>query len=418
MPGGAASPRTGLNRGGILLEQCPMSPPASTSSLFSLLVVFLRLGCTCFGGPVAHLGFFRTEFVDKRKWMTDAAYADLVALCQFLPGPASSQVGYAIGLQRGGFLGGLAAWVGFTLPSAVLMIGFALGLASLGSVADAGWVVGLKLVAVGVVAHALWGMATKLCPDWQRALIAGVSCGLLISPSGPAWQVIAIVTGALVGRLWFGTVKDQAQSVAATPVRRPGWPWLALFFGGLLVLPLVAFGAPGSWSVIDAFYRAGSLVFGGGHVVLPLLDTSTVGQGWIAQETFLAGYGAAQALPGPLFAFAGFLGASISVGPGGVGGGLLALIAIYIPANLLILGVLPYWEKLRSLPAAQSALKGANAAVVGLLAAALINPIGLQAVTDLARGAFALIAFAILKFTKMPPWALVLAGAGVGALVF
>lgn len=394
------------------------SAAASTSSALSLLGVFLRLGCTCFGGPVAHLGFFRTEFVDKRQWMSDAEYADLVALCQFLPGPASSQVGYAIGLRRGGFLGGLAAWVGFTLPSAVLMIGFALGLASMGSVADAGWVVGLKLVAVGVVAHALWGMGTKLCPDWQRALIGGVTCGVLLMSTGPGWQVIVILSGALVGRFWFEGAPGGAPEKPAESNSRSSWPWLVVFFLGLVGLPIVALNTSGGLAVIDGFYRAGSLVFGGGHVVLPLLDAFTVGQGWISQDSFLAGYGAAQALPGPLFAFSGFLGASISAGPGGIAGGVLAIVAIYLPANLLILGALPYWERLRSLPAAQAALKGANAAVVGLLAAALINPIGSEALTDFYRVGFALAAFAILQFTKFPPWALVLGGALVGYFLF
>lgn len=395
-----------------------VSAAAPTSSALSLLGIFLRLGCTCFGGPVAHLGFFRTEFVEKRKWMSDREYADLVALCQFLPGPASSQVGYAIGLRRGGFIGGLAAWLGFTLPSAALMIGFALGLSSMGALADAGWVVGLKLVAVGVVAHALWGMATKLCPDWPRALIGGVGCGVLLMHSGAGWQVVVILLGALAGRFWFGGSATDAVAPAGESQKRSGWPWLVVFFVGLLGLPLVGLNGTGAAAVVDGFYRAGSLVFGGGHVVLPLLDAFTVGRGWIEQDTFLAGYGAAQALPGPLFAFSGFLGASISAGPGGVAGGVLAILAIYLPANLLILGALPLWDRLRSLSAAQAALKGANAAVVGLLAAALINPIGAQALTDVYRVTFAVVAFAILKFSKMPPWALVLAGALAGALVF
>jgi len=384
----------------------------------SLLGVFLRLGCTSFGGPVAHLGYFREEFVTRRGWYTDAEYADLVALCQFLPGPASSQVGYAIGLKRGGFVGGIAAWVGFTLPSAALMIGFALGLSALGNLSEAGWVVGLKLVAVGVVAHALWGMATKLCPDWQRAMIGGSACGLLLATSGPGCQVIVILLGALAGRIWFSA--DSAESVQTPPgsVRRAGCPWLVVFFGGLLGLPLLAAVFGGWVSVVDGFYRAGALVFGGGHVVLPLLDTFTVGQGWIGQETFLAGYGAAQALPGPLFAFSAFLGSSISAGPGGIVGGVLALLAIYLPANLLILGVLPYWDRLRARRSAQAALTGANAAVVGLLAAALIHPIGLEALTDIGRWVFAAAAFALLQFTKLPPWALVLAGALVGAFLF
>lgn len=367
---------------------------------------------------MAHLGYFREEFVDRRGWFTDAEYADLVALCQFLPGPASSQVGYAIGYKRGGFLGGLAAWVGFTLPSAVLMIGFALGLSSLGSLADAGWVVGLKLVAVGVVAHALWGMATKLCPDWPRALIGGVACGILLSTEGAGWQVVVILLGALIGRVWFGSVTSPADAPSNTARNRTGWPWLVLFFLGLFGLPVAA-ALMGGWvALVDGFYRAGSLVFGGGHVVLPLLDAFTVGQGWIDQETFLAGYGAAQALPGPLFAYSAFLGASVSAGPGGITGGVIALLAIYLPANLLILGVLPYWDRLRALRSAQAALTGANAAVVGLLAAALINPIGVEALTEWPRWVFALAALALLKFTKLPPWVIVMIGAASGALLF
>lgn len=386
--------------------------------LADLFLIFLRLGWVSFGGPVAHLGYFRREFVEKQRWLTDGEYADLVALCQFLPGPASSQVGYAIGLRQGGFLGGLAAWLGFTAPSAVLMIGFALGLGSLGALADAGWVVGLKLVAVAVVAHALWGMAVKLCPDSPRALIAVMGCIGLLVTSGPGWQVVVIGVGALAGRWWFRGGNESAGTSRQSRQNGRGWPWLVAFFVGLVGLPLLALNASGTLAVVDGFYRAGSLVFGGGHVVLPLLDAFTVGQGWIDPDVFLAGYGAAQALPGPLFAFTAFLGTAINTGPGGVPGGVIALVATYVPSLLLILGALPYWERLRTIPAAQAALKGANAAVVGLLAAALINPIGLHSLTDPLRWAFAAAALGLLQFTKFPVWALVALGAAVGAVLF
>ena len=393
----------------------------SRSSVAELFGCFLKLGCLAFGGPVAHLGYFQIEFVQKRRWLTDADYADLVALCQFLPGPASSQVGYAIGLQRGGFWGGAAAWLGFTLPSAILMIGFAVGLAWAGDIADAGWVTGLKLAAVAVVAHALRGMAVKLCPDRERALLALGGAALLAVTTGAIWQVVVIASGGLAGWMLFRTkIPDRSEREKLADAKpNHGWGWLVLFSGGLLVLPGLAGWRSGEMlTVIDGFYRAGSLVFGGGHVVLPLLDEFTVGQGWVGADTFLAGYGAAQALPGPLFAFTSFLGASISVGPGGVAGGVLALVATYVPSWLLILGAMPYWDRLRQLRTAQAALMGANAAVVGLLLAAFFDPIWSSAITGPSRLAFALVAFGTLRFGKLPPWALVLGCGAVGAVVF
>jgi chromate transporter len=391
-------------------------------SVFQLFGCFLKLGCISFGGPVAHLGFFRTEFVQRRGWMTDEEYADLVALCQFLPGPASSQVGYAIGLREGGLMGGMAAWLGFTLPSAGLMIGLALGVGQLGDVSNAGWIVGLKLAAVAVVAQALWGMAAKLCPDRERALLALGAAAFLALFAGAIWQVVVIAVGGLVGGVLFrGQSESRIENTRDSAGRRwgPGWVWLVLFGGGLFGLPLwAANNQDSTLAVIDGFYRAGSLVFGGGHVVLPLLDAFTVGQGWIGADTFLAGYGAAQALPGPLFAFTSFLGTSISAGPGGIGGGVLALVATYVPSWLLLLGVLPYWEKIRRLATAQAILKGANAAVVGLLLAAFFNPIWATAVTSSDRLAFALLAFGALRYAKLPPWTLVLICGGAGAAVF
>lgn len=399
-----------------------MSVPRRVT-LAELFWCFLKLGCLSFGGPVAHLGFFQTEFVQRRRWLSEADYADLVALCQFLPGPASSQVGYAIGLREGGFVGGLVAWVGFTLPSAVLMIGFALGVTALGDLSAAGWVVGLKLAAVAVVVQAIWGMAVKLCPDAPRAAVALGATVVLVLTTGAIWQVVVMVAGAGLGAvLWRGKVKSVEDQAAApvTAIGLPGWGWLGMFGVGLLGLPvLVSAGTGGeALAVFDGFFRAGSLVFGGGHVVLPLLDAFTVGQGWIGTDSFLAGYGAAQALPGPLFAFSAFLGTAIEVGPGGIVGGVLALVAIYVPSWLLILGALPYWERLRRVPLAQAALRGTNAAVVGLLAAALIDPIWPAAMTSPLRIGVAVTAFLALKFTKLPPWALVLLCGAAGAVLF
>ncbi len=409
--------------GGVELRMQTVFMPARRVTLSELFWCFLKLGCVSFGGPVAHLGFFQTEFVQRRKWLSDADYADLVALCQFLPGPASSQVGYAIGLREGGFVGGLLAWVGFTLPSAVLMIGFALGVATLGDVGQAGWVVGLKLAAVAVVVQAIWGMAVKLCPDVPRAGLALAATVLLVATEGAGWQVVAILAGALAGWILFrGHTAERSSAVTAASesVVLPGWIWLTGFFALLVGLPLLVGAGVGGEGllVFDGFYRAGALVFGGGHVVLPLLDAFTVGRGWVDPEIFLAGYGAAQALPGPLFAFSSFLGASISTGPGGIAGGVLALVAIYVPSWLLVLGAMPYWERLRHLPAAQAALRGTNAAVVGLLVAALIDPIWPAAMTSTRRIAFAAMAFVGLKFTKLPPWAVVLVCGGAGALLF
>jgi len=389
------------------------------SKLLQIFLSFLKLGCVAFGGPVAHLGYFQEEFVRKRKWITESAYADLVALCQFLPGPASSQIGFAIGHHRGGVAGAFLAWTAFTLPSAMIMVGLAVGLSSLGDLLGAGWIVGLKLAAVAVVANAIWSMAAKLCPDHERALIALGSATILLLMADAFWQVAVIAFGALLGRLLFqGKVSGQS---ASTPDQRSrsGWPFLVAF--GLLLIGLPVAREVYTGGLVEAmegFYRAGSLVFGGGHVVLPLLDSFTVGQGWVEQDTFLAGYGAAQALPGPLFAFTGFLGASINTGPGGVAGGMLALVAAYVPSWLLVLGVLPYWDRLRRLKSAQAALMGTNAAVVGLLLAAFYDPIWTVAITDSTRLAFAVVVFALLRFAATPPWLLVLLSAGVGSLLF
>lgn len=391
----------------------------TSHSVTEAFLVFLKLGCVAFGGPVAHLGYFQREFVQKRGWLSDAEYADLVALCQFLPGPASSQVGYALGLKRAGLSGAFAAWAAFTLPSAALMIGLAYGISTMGDLGQASWVIGLKLAAVAVVADAIWKMAAKLCPDLPRAAIALSAAGLLIFVQSALWQLLAIVMGMIAGRLFFPKGSEPESSVSDSPRVQRGWPWLAVFVVLLIGLPLSAYLFPGGWlALVAGFYQAGSLVFGGGHVVLPLLETTTVGSGWLNEDTFLAGYGAAQALPGPLFAFSAFLGAESAAGPGGVAGGLIALMAIYLPAWLLVLGTLPYWERLCKISEVKAALMGANAAVVGLLIAAFYDPIWTTAVTSLSHLGFALIAFGFLHYAKLPPWALVLLCAAGGGLLF
>lgn len=394
-------------------------PVARPTPLLQIFGIALKLGCVSFGGPVAHLGFFQEEYVRKRRWLSEAEYADLVALCQFLPGPASSQVGFALGLKQGGVAGAFAAWFGFTLPSALLMLGFAMGLGYFGGVEEAGWIVGLKLAAVAVVAHAIWDMAKKLCPDRARALIALGGAALLVVLADPVWQVVIIALGGLLGWCRYRREPAPAESGGSEEPSRRGWPWLVLFGVLLVGLPLIASVSSSSWMEVSAgFYRAGALVFGGGHVVLPLLDAFTVGQGWVDRDTFLAGYGAAQALPGPLFAFSAYLGAVINVGPGALAGGVLALVATYVPSWLLILGGIPYWDRLRRLKGAQAALMGANAAVVGLLLAAFFDPVWSAAVTGPGRLAFALAAFGGLRYASIPPWALVLLCALSGWILF
>lgn len=393
-------------------------------SAVEVFLVFLRWGCLAFGGPVAHVGYFQEEFVRRRRWLTESEYADLLALCQFLPGPASSQLGFAIGYRRAGFAGAFAAWTGFTLPSAVLMIAFAYGLGRWGDPTGGGWVTGLKLAAVAVVAKAVWDLGTKLCPDLSRIFFAGGVTVFLLFMENPFWQLAAIAAGAAFGLLFLRERLSPARKPSVEPRgeragRRTGALLLGLFFLLLAGLPLVAatFDS-GAFALADAFYRAGALVFGGGHVVLPLLDAYTVQPGWIDRETFLAGYGAAQALPGPLFAFSAFLGVVLTIGPGGVLGGFLALFAIYVPSWLLVLGTLPFWQTLRHRPGARAALAGTNAAVVGLLLAAWIHPVGTAAITGPWSALFALVAFVLLRWTKLPPWALVLLGALAGAVAF
>lgn len=384
---------------------------------------FLRLGCLSFGGPIAHLGYLRAELVVRRRWLDDAHYGDLVALCQFLPGPASSQVVFALGMHRAGLLGALLASACFTLPSALLMIAFAYGVAFAGDLQGAGWLHGLKLGAVVVVAQAVWGMGTKLCTDRARVTLALVSAAVLAVWPGAAAQIGAIATGGIVGlALYRGANATAAEPIAPQPASQPaGRTHLAAFaalftFAALLVVLPALSAATGSHSiaVFDSFYRSGSLVFGGGHVVLPLLRAEVVPRGWLSDDQFLAGYGAAQALPGPLFAFSAYLGAAMRPGPDAWLFGLWCLFAIFLPAWLLIGGALPFWSRLRTRRWAQAALAGANASVVGVLLAALYDPILREGVHGPRDVGAALIAFGCLEHWKAPPWLVVLALAVAG----
>jgi chromate transporter len=383
------------------------------ASVLEVFFAFLKLGLTSFGGPIAHLGYFHTEFVERRKWLNDHAYADLVGLCQFLPGPASSQVGIALGLLRAGYWGAIAAWLGFTLPSAIALICFALGLSQLNGVLSTGGLHGLKVVAVAIVAQALWQMGKSLCPDRLRismAIVAAVAISLISNALG---QIVVIIGGACLGIIFLKKVPSLP--VITIPTKVSWWVGilsLTLFFVLLLVLPLLASITQNHLiMLIDSFYRAGALVFGGGHVVLPLLQASIVGEGWVTNDTFLAGYGAAQAVPGPLFTFAAYLGAIAQPEPNGWLGGFIALMVIFLPAFLLVLGVLPFWQKIRHFPTAQRAMMGVNAAVVGILLAAFYNPVWTSAILKPIDFALAIIAFLLLVFWKLPPWLVVLISA-------
>lgn len=387
------------------------------NSRLEILATFLRLGCTSFGGPIAHLGYFRAEFVERRKWLSESAFADLVALAQFLPGPASSQTGFGIGLMRGGLLGGLAAWTGFTLPSAALLVLFAYGAGSIaGSPAGAGILHGLMLAAVAIVAQAVMGMARKLCPDRPRASIAAVALVVMLLAPSALFQVGTIVVGGLVGWTLCGGDAPTAPEGLTLPLSRRFAAGALVVFFVLLALAFVP-ARLGPLALADAFYRSGALVFGGGHVVLPLLRDAVVAPGWVSLNGFLAGYGAAQAVPGPLFTFSAYLGTVATMGPGGVGGAIIALLAIFVPGMLCLMGTLPFWHGLRARPAAQAAMRGTNAAVVGLLGAALYNPVWTSAVHTPADFAIAAVAFVLLIAWRAPPLVVVvlaaLAGLGV-----
>jgi chromate transporter len=389
-----------------------------THSPLEVLRVFLKLGLMSFGGPIAHLGYFREEFVVRRRWLDDATYTDLVALCQFLPGPASSQVGFSIGLIRAGYPGGLAAWTGFTLPSAIALVAFAYGAAALDGPIGMGLSHGLKLVAVAIVAQAVAGMARTLCPDRQRASIAAAATVIILCDASSIAQVAVILMGGLVG-LWL--CRDDAPAsasaaVLALPVsRRMGILSLALFGFLLTGLPLIRRLVPDpAVALFDSFYRSGALVFGGGHVVLPLLRDAFVTPGWVSDSTFLSGYAAAQAVPGPLFSFAAFLGAVVHPSPHGLAGATLGLIAVFLPGILILVGTLPFWNILRARAGARAVMHGINAAVVGLLAAALYNPVWTSSVKNAQDLGVAIIGFVSLTVWRAPPLWVVLLGALAG----
>ncbi|MEV8144028.1 chromate efflux transporter [Specibacter sp. NPDC078709] len=373
---------------------------------------------TSFGGPIAHLGYFRTEIVERRRWMDDRAYADLVALCQFLPGPASSQVGFGIGLHRAGYRGALAAFIAFTLPSAALMLAFASGAALFTGTIGEGILAGLKIVAVAIVAQAVLGMAKTLTPDRQRAAIAAVAALAALLLAGSLGQIMAIVLGGIAGYFVCRAPAANTATAVRFPVTRAaGIAALTLFVAILAGMPILA-AVTGNDSValFDAFARAGALVFGGGHVVLPLLQSGVVDPGWVTNADFLAGYGAAQAVPGPLFTLAAFLGGAADVGPGGAAGAGIALAGIFLPGFLLLIGVLPFWNRLQHHERVQAIMRGANAAVVGILAAALYTPVFTTAILTPPAFALALVCFVLLVAWKLPPWIVVIIGAAGGIL--
>jgi chromate transporter len=392
----------------------PAAVAGAPGSFFEVLRAFLRLGLTAFGGPVAHLGYFRREFVERRRWLDETTYADIVALCQFLPGPASSQTGISLGILRAGLPGALAAWLGFTTPSAVAMILFGYGVAHAGDLSDPPWLHGLKIVAVAVVAQAVWGMARSLCPDRERATIAVGAAILALSVPSAAGQVGAIVAGGLIG---WGLLRSDAALPDAAPlaIRLPRALSVAAaiaFFALLLGLPLLAAALPSQpISLIDSFYRSGALVFGGGHVVLPLLQAAVVPPGWVTNDAFLAGYGAAQAVPGPLFTFSAYLGTVMGPTPNGWVGGVICLAAIFLPSFLLLTGALPFWDRLRRMPRVRAGLRGVNAAVVGILLAALYHPVWTSAIHSPADFALGLVGFLLLALWAVPPWLVVILGA-------
>lgn len=394
------------------------TPVRAQGSAWEVFGVALRLGVTSFGGPIAHLGYFRTEYVQRRHWLDEQAFADLIGLCQFLPGPASSEVGIAVGITRAGLLGGLAAWLGFTLPSALALIAFGYGVQHF-TIANAGWIHGLLIVAVAVVAQAVWGMARQFCPDRKRQTMAVVATLVMLAWQTGLAQVLLIVVAGLVGWRIIASGEAAPRMAMHEPLsRRIGVSALVLFFGLLLGLPILRqFIGTYPLALFTSFYRVGSLVFGGGHVVLPLLQSAVVPPGWVSTTQFVAGYGAAQAVPGPLFTFSAYLGTVAGPSPHGWIGGLLALGGIFLPAFLLVIGVMPFWNAIRVHPGFQSALRGVNAAVVGLLLAALFNPVWTTAIKNRADFGLAVVAYGLLALWKLPPWIVVIIGAIGGALI-
>ncbi len=402
------------------MDTHPVQTSEPSGSALEVWLAFAKLGVSSFGGPIAHIGYFREEFVVRRRWIDERAFADLVALCQFLPGPASSQVGFSIGLMRGGYLGGLAAWTAFTLPSALLLLFFAYGANALEGPIGTGLLHGLKLVAVAIVAQAVWGMARTLCPDRERASIAVVVAVIILFSSSSIAQIGAIAFGGIAGLWLCRAAPPTATGEGHMPMpvsRAMGLLSLAVFFLLLGALPLLTtvIHAQGL-ALFDAFYRTGALVFGGGHVVLPLLREATVARGWVSDDTFLAGYGAAQAVPGPLFTFSAYLGAVMKSPPNGIAGAAISLIGIFLPGILVLLGTLPFWETFRRRADAQAIMRGVNAAVVGLLGAALYNPVWTSAVKTPGDFALALVGFVLLSVWQTPPLVVVIIGAlgGIG----
>jgi chromate transporter len=389
-------------------------------SALEVLRIFFRLGLTSFGGPVAHLGYYRAEFVQRRRWLDEPAFADIVALCQFLPGPASSQTAISIGILRAGLFGAFAAWLGFTGPSAAAMVLFGYGVTAFGNLARAAWLHGLKIVAVAVVAQAVWGMARNLCPDRERATIAVGAAILALAVPSSSGQIGAIAAGGAIGwaLLRNAPAPREWEPLAIRLPRAWSIASAVAFFALLIGLPALAAAVPShSLALVAAFYRSGALVFGGGHVVLPLLQASVVPPGWVTNDAFLAGYGAAQAVPGPLFTFAAYLGTVMGPRPSGWFGGLICLVAIFLPSFLLLIAALPFWDGLRRRAAVQSALRGVNAAVVGVLLAALYHPVWTSAISAPADFAIAIAAFLLLVLWAVPPWLVVILGAVAATIV-
>jgi len=383
---------------------------AQRESIAAVFLAFLQLGFTSFGGPIAHLGYFRDAFVVRRRWIDERAYADLVALCQFLPGPASSQVGIGIGLAKAGLLGAFAAWFAFTMPSALALLAFGYGVVAFQDAIPGGVLHGLKVVAVAVVAQAVWGMARTLCPDAPRVTLAVLAAGAVLAAPTPLVQVGVIIAGGLAGLAFLRAEIDLRHVTLGIDVSRGfGVTSLILFFALLIGLPFLAAAYPSqTLALVDSFYRSGSLVFGGGHVVLPLLQSEVVPPGWVSNDAFLAGYGAAQAVPGPLFTLAAYLGAVMGPEPHGWLGAAICLVAIFAPSFLLIVGALPFWDVIRHQRLVQKALLGVNAAVVGLLLAALYNPVWTSGILSPGDFGLALAAFTLLVFWKVPPWLVVI----------
>ena len=379
----------------------------------------MRLGLTSFGGPIAHIGFFRQEYVENRRWLTERRFSDLVALCHFLPGPTSSQVGIAVGITRGGLLGGLLAWIGFTVPSAAVLIAFGFGVAEFDNLLDGDWLKGLKIAAVAVVAQALWGMSTTLAPDKARATIAVLAAvAILLSPIALSIVVVILVAGAYGWWRFRHYVDDSSTEDFAYDIPKSiGIAFAVIFFALLIGLPLArVFLDVDVLAMFDGFFRSGSLVFGGGHVVLPTLETEVVENGWVTAEQFIAGYGATQAIPGPLFTFSAYLGTIMDIGPGGISGAVIALVAIFMPSFLLVIAILPFWNQLSQASNFRAALVAINAAVVGILAAALFDPVWTSSINSASDFALVAVAVGLLMFWKLPSWLVVIvtAVAGIG----